>query len=328
MTRSLTIAHISDLHLSPEFRRSNIRNTGRLLDHIRRIGAGHLVVTGDLAANAGPDEFAVARKLLGAYGFLDPARLSVVIGNHDVFGGVNTPEDILSFPSRCRATDYDGKVAEFGRWFREAFDSCIGGPDGEIFPFVKDLGPLALVGINSVAPWSGVSNPLGSNGMVSERQLSHLRRVLGSRLFRHKRRAVLIHHHFHKTGGSGSSGLLGNVWGTVESHTMKLRGKKVLLEFFKEMDVDLVLHGHDHTTMEYTRKDLRFLNAGGSVQGPSPGDLCVNFIRCDDHALRTELHRIPSVMAQGFVPMGVLHPPAIAELAPLPQEAARVEAAA
>jgi len=316
MTRPLTIAHISDLHLSPEFKRSNIRNTRSLLDHIARLGVDHLVVTGDIAANGSPSDFSIARKMFEGYGLLDPRKLSVVIGNHDIYGGVNTAEDILSFPARCRATDYTGKVGEFGRWFREAFTGCIGGPDGELFPFVKDLGGVVLVGINSIAPYSAVANPLGSNGIVSERQLNHLRRVLDSRLFKHKQRAVLIHHHFHKAAGKSSSGLLGNVWGTLESQTMKLRGKKALLEFFREMNIDIVLHGHDHTTMEYTRKDLLFLNAGGSVQGPTPGDLCVNFVRADGQGLKTELHRIPSSSVPTFPTFDALLPPTLLEAEP------------
>ena len=83
---SFTIAHISDLHLSAEHKRFNLRRARRLLEEIGRRRVDHVVVTGDIAADADRREFEIARGLFRNSGLLDPAKLSLVIGNHDVFG--------------------------------------------------------------------------------------------------------------------------------------------------------------------------------------------------------------------------------------------------
>jgi 3',5'-cyclic AMP phosphodiesterase CpdA len=53
------IAHISDLHISAEHRRANIRNTKTLLRHIAGQGCNHLVITGDLTADAQKKDYAI-----------------------------------------------------------------------------------------------------------------------------------------------------------------------------------------------------------------------------------------------------------------------------
>jgi Icc protein len=294
---TMRIAHISDLHLSTEYNRANIANVQRLLEFIMREDVDHVVITGDIAANADPNDFLLARTLFDRFGLLDPRRLTLVIGNHDIYGGVHTPEDILLFPGRCRRTEYQTKAKEFVSYFPEVFDGCLFGSKHSAFPFVKGVGDVAFIGMNSVAPYSGLKNPIGSNGHVERRQLKKLGSILGSGLLKKKRKIVLLHHHFNKAPGR-PSGNLPAVWAAIERQTMKLRGKRELLQFFAEHDIQLVLHGHQHVMEEYARKGIRFVNAGGAILGPDPALLGVQFVRVSDAGIDIQRVERPAIITQ------------------------------
>lgn len=283
----MTIAHISDLHLSPEHRRKNIRATKRLLEYIGKLGVDQLVITGDIVANAARQDFQLARALLKSSGWLDSGALSVVIGNHDVFGGVHHAEDILTFPKHCKQTDYKGKVAAFHEYFHEAFDKCLHGSPSSPFPYGKVIGDVVLVGMNSVAEYSRLGNPIGSNGEVSKGERKKTAKILASDLLVRKRKIILIHHHFHKRPGE-EGGAMHSVWNAIENQTMKLRGKSRLLRLFGESRVDMVLHGHVHENHEYFRKDIRFLNGGGSILGNSGQEARCNLITMSDKSIEIE----------------------------------------
>lgn len=85
-----------------------------------------------------------------------------------------------------------------------------------------------------------------------------------------------------------------SVWGIIERHTMKLRGRNVLVRMLKRGGVELVLHGHLHESIEYTRDGVRFLNAGASVVRKGSSDLRVNFVRVSDEGIGTEIHTLPA----------------------------------
>jgi 3',5'-cyclic AMP phosphodiesterase CpdA len=288
---SFTIAHIADLHLSAEHKRFNLRRARRLLEEINSRGVDHLVVTGDIASDADRREFEIARGLFRNSGLLDPARLSVVAGNHDIFGGVHAAEDILTFPRRCRHTEYNTRVEEFRSFFRESFDRCLFGSHGKPFPYAKVLGDVVLFGVNSVARYSGVGNPVGSNGRVGDGQYLKLRHLLQAPALRLKRKIVLIHHHFHKIPAP-AAGTLHSVWGAIERRTMKLHGKMRLFELFRECNVSLVLHGHVHVNGEYERKGVRFINGGGSLFG-SAAEIAFNLITVRPGSIENRIITIP-----------------------------------
>ena len=289
--RSFTIAHISDLHLSAEHKRFNMRRARRLLEEIGRRRVDHVVVTGDIAADADRREFEIARGLFRNSGLLDPAKLSLVIGNHDVFGGVHMPEDILTFPRRCRHTEYGAQVEEFRGYFHEAFERCLYGSPAKPFPYAKVLGDVVLFGVNSVAHYSAVQNPVGSNGDVGDGQFMKLKQLLEAPQLGGKRKIVLIHHHFHKYP-SPAEGTLHSVWGAIERRTMKLHGKKRLFDLFRECGVALVLHGHVHVNGEYGRKGTQFLNGGGSLLGPG-NRMAFNLIDIGPDSIENRIITIP-----------------------------------
>jgi 3',5'-cyclic AMP phosphodiesterase CpdA len=295
--RPLAIAHISDLHISAQHTLRNVTNARRVLEYIARLGVDHVVITGDIVANADPEDYRVARKILDSFGLLDPSRLSVVIGNHDIFGGVHVAEDLLTFPRRCRETDYGRTVDLFREYFREAFRNCFFVSPLSPFPYAKVVGDVLLIGANTVAPYSRFGNPLGSNGEIRGSQWSQLQRIVASDVFRNRRKVVLLHHHFskqkhHQARGSNS------VWNVVEAQTMKLRGKEPIMRLFRDNGVDAVLHGHVHESMEYTRKGIRFMNAGGATLGPDPSMLSVNVLRVGPRGTEAEIHAIPAAGAR------------------------------
>jgi 3',5'-cyclic AMP phosphodiesterase CpdA len=270
MTGEYRIAHIADLHISREFNRDNLRRIRQLLDAIWRRGVDHVVVTGDVSADADPRELATARRLFDAVGLLSSVRLTLVIGNHDVFGGVHRAEDILTFPGRCRQTDVSVMLRTFTESFRETYDGVVRVDDSHVYPFAKILGDQVLIGVNTVAHYSRLLNPVGSNGDVRDKQFARLERILALPEIRKRRKIVLAHHHFNKIEGE-AAGALTSVWGAIERQTMKLRGKKRLIELFRRHKVDIVLHGHVHVNSTYERGGIRFANGGGSVLVPGRG---------------------------------------------------------
>lgn len=292
MRRPLTIAHISDLHLSAEHKRYNLRRAKRLLEAITRHDVDHVVVTGDIVSDADTRDYEVARRLFRNAALLDPMKLSVVIGNHDIFGGVHEPSDILAFPHRCKETDFAEKVEEFRTAFREAFDRCLFASHAKAFPFAKIIGNVALIGVNSIAHYSAVKNPVGSNGEIEKGQLRRLSQLLASEPLKGLQKVVLVHHHFCKTPLAGA-GTLNSVWGAIERQTMKMRGKKRLIEVFREGGATLVLHGHVHWNDEYTRKGVRFINGGGSLLGPASPQLAFNLIRVSPDKVENRVIQIP-----------------------------------
>jgi len=119
-----TIAHLTDLHLVEEehaARRGADRlrlgwltlglpvNAGRRrrralvgLTEARRSGADHLVVTGDLTEDGVDAQFALLAAVLAESGW-DPARVTLVPGNHDLYADGRAWERALSGPLRAFA---------------------------------------------------------------------------------------------------------------------------------------------------------------------------------------------------------------------------------
>ncbi len=303
----MRIAHISDLHLSVRHHRRNIRNARRLLEYLRTSGVDHLVVTGDITADAQPQELELARSLLASFGFLDPRKLSVVPGNHDIYGGVHEAEEILTFPRRVRETDYDRKLEALHEVLPEAFEG-VTTAGGGMYPFAKGVGETVLVGLNSIARSSRVKNAFGSNGHVGRRQKEGVGSLLSRPELCGRRRIVLIHHHFCRLTPS-STGAVQSVWGAIERHTMKLRGKRELIDLFLQHDVALVLHGHMHVMGEYVRGGVRFLNAGGSLLGPEREGLFVQMVDVGPDGCSVRMHGIPSPPVR--VPVSLVHSPVV-----------------
>ncbi len=294
----MTLAQLSDLHLSPDYFPERSEWFRASLKQCLRSGVDHIVITGDITNQARPNEFEHFRSILREFDLLDSPRMTVVIGNHDIFGGPYHAEDVLEFPSSCKATRYHEKVQEFYRSTKELFTGVRFLSRHSIFPFVKIAGNSAIVGMNSVAEWSPFKNPLGSNGMVNGEQYELVKSYLRQTPREAKHLFIAIHHHFHKTERSQNRSKLERVWSTIEAATIKLRKKKRLLKLFAQSGVDGVLHGHVHRHEAYTRRLVRCYNGGGSIVPAGNGIRMINFFSMRDGM--TEHRQEPIVPPSGI----------------------------
>ena len=277
MMNSVRLAHLSDLHINAHDPKQSMIRAQLLFERVEQLRVDHIVITGDLTADATEEEFGMLRELLGSFGLLDPSRLTVVIGNHDVFGGVHLAEDILTFPRRCKDVAYKEQVARFVDAFPEPFQHCLFGMRRRSFPFVKPFGPFLLVGVNTVARHSRMNNPFGSNGEVDDEQFEALQAMFDTPAVKKYPKLVLLHHHFSKREEK-TDGTMHSLWSAIEQQTMKLRKKKRLISLFLANDVRAILHGHVHENFEYQRKGLRFINGGGSILGPQKQIISLNLL--------------------------------------------------
>ena len=282
----MKIAHISDLHLNSFFNDLTFKKIKFLLKNISDLNVDHLVITGDLTDNADIDDFIILRRLLKKYGFLSGEKLTITIGNHDIFGGVQKPDDIFSFGERCRNVNYRKMVSDFISYFPEAFENCEY-LDKDYFPFIKTIDNVFFLGINSITEYSAINNPFASNGEVSLNQFNKSFELLSKYSNDYEHTLILIHHHFNKIK-SNSKSSLGMIWQNIEKQTMKLKNKKRLFKLFQYFNIDLVLHGHLHESKEYFRKDIRFLNAGATIRGKHHNKVSFNLIETKNKKINVE----------------------------------------
>lgn len=273
----MKIVHVSDLHFDKDFKRNNIIKFERLLKFLNRTNTDHLVITGDISHGRRKEDYLILKDLLRKNDFLHTDKTSIVIGNHDIFGGVITAEDVIDFPNKCKETVYQNEIDDFFSIFSELFDSAIF-PDGKkTFPYLKFVKEVLFIGINSNAKYSLVKNLFASNGKVSKTQFTDLQMLLQNHISELKKRIVLIHHHFSKLH-QDLMDKKNPLWDKVEKTTMKLRGKKKLLELFKDHNVEMVLHGHVHQMGEYMREGIKFMNAGASIDNYDENKIQFNLI--------------------------------------------------
>jgi 3',5'-cyclic AMP phosphodiesterase CpdA len=287
----MKIAHISDLHLSTKYRPENIRKADKLIAHAVKNGIDHLVITGDISHLGETKDYEILRKILADYDLLHPDKLSMTIGNHDIFGGVHEAEDILVFPKKCRELDYQAKLLEFYEYFPEAFKHSYMPDDDTPFPYAKEVGQVLFVGINSIAPYSNWKNPLASNGLVSDNEITGIKNILYSDRYLYKQKIVLIHHHMMPVIPCDKP--KNNLWAMIERRTMKLHNRSKIASLFSKGSVELVLHGHVHQNHSYFINDVQFLNGGASVQGDYEDDLKVNYIYLHSGGINIETVFVP-----------------------------------
>lgn len=237
MTRTITIAHLTDVHLGPMTRFApiywNVKRGLGYLNWVRKRRHAHVRavldrIVADMADRA-PDHIAVGGDLcniglpaehIGALGWLEslgpPQRVSVVPGNHDIY---------------CRPGAGDPGV---GRWAAYMASDAKGsaladGPAG--FPFVRVLGDaVALIGVNSAVP----TPPAMAWGRVGDAQLARLAAVLERARAAGLFRLVMIHHP--PLPGQASPG-------------RALKDAEALQAVLARHGAELVIHGHNHRNM-------------------------------------------------------------------------------
>jgi 3',5'-cyclic AMP phosphodiesterase CpdA len=264
----LKLAHLSDPHINLKYHPDHLSRLELVLrDAIEHRGADHVVISGDITSNADQRDLLAVRELFQRLDIFDASKLTLVVGNHDIFGGPHLADEVLSFPKRCQKCSYDEKLAFFQQVFKPLFAGCY--MEDEPYPFIKKVKGVALVGLNSVARHSQYRNPVGSNGEIDEQQYKVLTKMLSLPMVRSaKQRVAVLHHHLfrrkdekHLHSYSTPSGL----FSLIEQETLKLRKKRRVIAALKKGDVQTVLHGHVHFTGDYPRKSLRCYNGAGAI---------------------------------------------------------------
>ena len=276
-----------------------------LLQYCNTQKVDHLIITGDLVENPDEYDFELIRKILKQNGFLSSERLSLVIGNHDIFGGVVTVEDLFNFTNHCEEINYKLRVKEFYDYFSESFKFCSYISPVNIFPYAKIIDDVLIVGLNSVAEYSKTKNIFASNGEISFDQLNEVTGIFNM-YSSCKTKLVMIHHHFRETK-QVQENRFGSVWQIIEKQTMKLRTKKKLFELFQKFNVDLVLHGHYHEMSEYFIKGIRFLNAGGSFKNSSKNQNQIHFLDTSFPILKIETSSTSQLLTPKIFSFGKLN---------------------
>jgi 3',5'-cyclic AMP phosphodiesterase CpdA len=222
------LAHISDPHLGPlpqpklrdlagkrltgymNWRRGRDRIhdmalMDRLLADMKAQAPDHIACTGDLINIGLHGEFEGARRFLEELGA--PTKVSFVPGNHDAY--VRT------------------SMKDVERYFSPWMTSDSGRYEG--FPYVRLIGPIAIVGLSSAVPTA----PFVASGTLGREQRAKILQVLTFLGSQPLARVVLIHHPPHRSGSKTGRGLT---------------DAAAFEEVLGEAGAELILHGHNHVT--------------------------------------------------------------------------------
>jgi 3',5'-cyclic AMP phosphodiesterase CpdA len=234
MTHAITIAHLTDVHLSPlegfgprhwnlkrglgyanwmrKRRHAHLAPTlERIVADILAQAPDHIAVGGDLCNIGLPQEHAAGLRWLENLG--SPSQVSAVPGNHDIYCSVGRD------PGVRRWAAYMTSDAEGAR---------LGG--GGAFPFVRVVGKVALIGMNSAVP----TPPAMAWGHVGDEQLARLGAALERAREAGLFRLVMIHHPPLPGQASPARGL---------------RDAEALKGVLAKHGAELVVHGHNHKNM-------------------------------------------------------------------------------
>ncbi len=246
-----TLAHLSDIHLSPlpRARRSDLMSKrimgyvnwhrGRKYVHRREVldlvtrdlierKPDHIAVTGDLVNLGLPEEFLRAAEWLHHLG--PPSDVTAIPGNHDAYVRLH-PE------------------AGTGHWkpymqSNEAGEIIVPTPPS-LFPFVRRFGDIAIVALSSAIPTA----PFIAAGKVGSRQRKLLGEALGRLGDKGLFRVVLVHHPPLPGQSNWARGLRDAV-----------RTTRVI----RQHGAELVLHGHNH---EQTLNEIETVSGTAYVIG-------------------------------------------------------------
>ena len=191
----MLIAHISDSHMR------DAADMWAFEHQLDRVAAGrpdHLVLSGDLLDRWRPRLLARALDAMAARGLLEPARCTIIHGNHDLTSSGAHPRTRRDLPRLVlRAWDPPPLVAARRRRFYAAIERRAPGV-AAMSPFAKDLGSMSIAALDTVPiSWSPVRitrhlvQVRHGLGCVRDAELDWLRRALP----RGKPALLVVHHY-------------------------------------------------------------------------------------------------------------------------------------
>lgn len=261
---SFTIAHIADPHINMRLFPQRLEHLRNLISAALKDGVSHIVISGDIASVPDVNYWKAVRVMFKELGVYHRDKLSLVVGNHDVFGGPHSAFELIRFQRTCAATDVRQNIRAFVEVFAELFRDTVHPEDGP-FPFIKIVGSRAFIGINTVAAFTLRHNPCASNGEVMSEDVEWIDAMLSALPQTHN--VVIMHHHFlnHKSERLGRRAPLTKLLYWMEEISLRMRGHDDLLSLFRKHSVEAVLHGHVHISTGYEIGGIPCSNAGGSV---------------------------------------------------------------
>jgi 3',5'-cyclic AMP phosphodiesterase CpdA len=225
MTETFTLAHLSDVHLPPvagsdwrywnakrllgylnwQRRRRHVHVAAvadRLIADAQALRADHIAITGDLVNLGLPAEYEVALAWLRSVG--SPDEVTIVPGNHDIYSHLRD----------------DRGVARWAAYMNAENETLA-------FPFVRRIGPLALLGLNSAVE----TPPFVASGLLGAHQLEIAREQLARLGEEGVIRVVLIHH----------PPLAG-----MTTSRRELKDAAHFAHLLEREGAELVIYGHNH----------------------------------------------------------------------------------
>ncbi|MBN2424699.1 MAG: metallophosphoesterase [Calditrichaceae bacterium] len=281
----MKIAHISDLHICSEYLPQNLDKTEFLIRMALQKNIDHLVITGDISHRSLPMDYHMFRELLIKYGFYTPDKVTLVFGNHDIYGGVHLFEEIYHFLDQCKKINPLSKVNHLGRVLASSFAGTTRFDKNNFFPFVKIVGPVLFLGLDSTAPYSYLKNPAASNGLIQNKDFALLKHILLNKDYKDYRKIILIHHHLFSCKNSKKP-CTGNITDFIERQIMKLHQRKKLIHYLKKYPVDFVLHGHIHYNSLYHIGKTPVFCAGGSIEDEIDQMMKLNIINIENGRIK------------------------------------------
>jgi len=252
------IAHISDLH----FGRGEPHDAAvrRALESVASVKADRVVITGDLTERGQPEELLAIRQLLESTGVAGNDRLTLIPGNHDLFGfffrHFHSGKDLLAgLPKvpRTAVQSYRFGLAEYTaalesfRYFFQRWCPPIPG-------CVDIARHITLVVVESNYLPNITNNLSCSLGHID---LDELTTVLSGHTGR-RIQVLVMHHHFE------SLGTVAGYFGKVTARSMRLLNDHEVIDVIQKAKIKLVLHGHFHHSEDYILPGCpaRFVNSG------------------------------------------------------------------
>jgi 3',5'-cyclic AMP phosphodiesterase CpdA len=241
----MRIAHFSDLHLlslegvgphrflnkrltgwiNIRLKRGSIHRSAyvrAIAREIARLDVEHVVLTGDLTNLALETEYELVRDFLERDLQLDPSRVTVVPGNHDLYTrGALASRRFERYLGAYLVSDLPELSIDTG---------------GARFPVVKLRGEVAIVALSSAVP----RPPLVASGELGHAQLTALARVLAHPEVARRTVVVALHHPAVHS------------WSRLKTYLEGLRDAPALLAQLHPLGRVLLLHGHLHRRVQCT----------------------------------------------------------------------------
>lgn len=189
------------------------------IDEIQKLHVDHYAITGDFTHIGLKNEFEQVAQWLQIVA--PPSEMTIIPGNHDLYINERWDQSFLLWEDYLHGDDISTSHLPKPNSALDALN--------QQYPVVHIRGHVAFIGISSVfaAPW------FRATGEVAEQQLNRLRELLGEQSLDNYCKVLLIHHPITMTHTPARKCLL---------------NRTDLTDLLKEHPVQLVLHGHGHST--------------------------------------------------------------------------------